>query len=180
MNVIFSGIVDGIWKKICKFAWNKHHVEDSRPKIMKRFALLLIIAMATSLSASSQTIKELSCYLFGFAASFNDSTVYITDIQQLDSAYFYNHEVFLYGRDGYAQQLKNHLKGLGFTTPTAIIFFSDKKKEIEKKYLKLKNRYSKDGAYNFKYLTSQDFLFTTVKPDESLLNRKETTSKKKK
>ena len=65
-------------------------------------------------------------------------------------------------------------------TPTAIIFFSDKKKEIEKKYLKLKNRYSKDGAYNFKYLTSQDFLFTTVKPDESLLNRKETTSKKKK
>ncbi|MFW5544379.1 MAG: hypothetical protein ACOCN0_03645 [Prevotella sp.] len=110
----------------------------------------------------------------------NDSTVYITDIQQLDSAYFYNHGVFLYGRDGYAQQLKNHLKGLGFTTPTAIIFFSDKKKEIEKKYLKLKNRYSKDGAYNFKYLTSQDFLFTSVKPDESLLNRKETTSKKKK
>ena len=39
MNVIFSGTVDGIWKKICKFAWNKHHVEDSRPKIMMESTL---------------------------------------------------------------------------------------------------------------------------------------------
>lgn len=147
---------------------------------MKKFALLLIITMVTSLTAFSQTVKEHPCYLFGFAASFNDSTVYITDIQHLDSTYLYNHDMFLYGRDGYAVQLKEYLKRVGVSTPTATIFFSDKKKDIEKRYLKLKNRYSKDGSYNFKYLTAQDFQFTFEKPDESLFNVKETKPKKKK
>jgi hypothetical protein len=117
--------------------------------------------------------------MFGFGASFSDSTIYFTDIQLVDSAWVYNHDMFLYGRDQYAYLLRDYLKTTGFLYPTATVFFSLKKKDIEKKYLKLKKRYSKDGAYNIKYLSSQEFLFSAQKPDYTLLEVREEKPKKK-
>ncbi|MGI6223733.1 MAG: hypothetical protein ACOYJG_08995 [Prevotella sp.] len=146
---------------------------------MRRYLLLFIFAMTMSLTAMAQSYKNHPCYMFGFGASFSDSTIYFTDIQLVDSAWVYNHDMFLYGRDQYAYQLRDYLKTTGFLYPTATVFFSLKKKDIEKKYLKLKKRYSKDGAYNIKYLSSQEFLFSAQKPDYTLLEVREEKPKKK-
>ena len=43
----------------------------------------------------------------------------------------------------------------------------------------MKKRYSKNGAYNIKYLSTQDFLFSAQKPDDALLNAKEDKPEKK-
>ncbi len=154
-------------------------IEKYKFLIMRKYVLLLILAWSIGLAATAQSYKNRPCYMFGLAASFNDSTIYVTDIQHLDGAWLYNHEMFLFGRDQYAYQLRDALKVLGFANPTVSIFFSKKKKEIEKKYLKMKKRYSKNGAYNIKYLSTQDFLFSAQKPDDVLVNAKDDKPEKK-
>ena len=43
------------------------------------------LAAALLISITSQAKNEMrKAYVFGFASSFNDSTVYFTDIQELD------------------------------------------------------------------------------------------------
>ena len=81
-------------------------------------------------------------YMFGFAASFNDSTVYFTDVQQLEGAWVYEKErSFLVNRDEYSYQLRNFLKQMGLEAPTCVTVYAFDEKEIYKKYLKLRQRY---------------------------------------
>ena len=39
------------------------------------------------------------------------------------------------------------------------------RKDIDKKYQKIKNKYVKNGNINIKYISSDDFHFTNVKPE---------------
>ena len=39
-------------------------------------------------SAQAKNIVEKKAYMFGFSASFNDSIVYFTNIQEIDSVWF--------------------------------------------------------------------------------------------
>ena len=59
--------------------------------------LMLLIAMSVSASNKKATI-----YAFGFSASFNDSTIYFTDIQQIDNATIESKNNFLQNRTEYA------------------------------------------------------------------------------
>ena len=77
-------------------------IEKYKFLIMRKYVLLLILAWSIGLAATAQSYKNRPCYMFGLAASFNDSTIYVTDIQHLDGAWLYNHEMFLFGRDQYA------------------------------------------------------------------------------
>lgn len=59
---------------------------DNTTKEMKiRTILALAMLLMPSLIFALQ--KQERLYVYGIATSFNDSTVYITDIQQLDSAW---------------------------------------------------------------------------------------------
>lgn len=106
-------------------------------------------------------------YVYGMATSFNDSTVYITEIQQLDSAWVNSKTGFLYSRNNYSYQLRDYLKNNGCPTPTCTTFFAKKRKDIEKKYVAIKKRYTTKGKYNVKYITNHDFSYTCLVPDES-------------
>ena len=64
-----------------------------------RLKTLLLTACAFFVCAAASAGNN-KVYLYGFAASFNDSTVYFTDIQELDSAVV-DRGGFLYGRDSY-------------------------------------------------------------------------------
>ena len=81
---------------------------DIRKIIM---ALLMVVLGAGSAAAHPVSVPRL--YVFGFAASFNDSTVYITEVQTVDSAWIESNGGFLYNRGEYANQLRTYLKSIG-------------------------------------------------------------------
>lgn len=126
--------------------------------------ILLCVAMILGTINVSAANDPQTVYIYGFAASFNDSTVYITEIQQLDSAYIDSKTKFLYSRNNYSAQMRDYLQTVGFPHATCITSFALKRKDAEKKYLKLRKRYLEKGAYNIKYLKESDFKFQAIKP----------------
>ena len=133
--------------------------------ILSRALLACGLFLMTAAPASAQQYDKEPCY----AASFADSTVYFTEIQQIADASLTKHSSLLFGREQYANQLRDYLQGTGFASPTCVVSFSIKKKAIENKYLKLKKRYSKNGNYVIKYLAPQDFAFKVQTPDPKLM-----------
>lgn len=121
-------------------------------------------------------------YIFGFASSFNDSTVYFTDIQQLDGVYIGRKNHFLYDRDSYSAQLRDHLSGKGEVNRVCLISFAEKQKDVEKKYMKLKKRYQKGNNYDIKFLSSNEFQFNRINSEEPApeLTKAEQKAEKKK
>ena len=128
---------------------------------------ILYLALATAfIPVQAFSVNKLTpLYMFGFASSFNDSTVYITEIQKVDSAWVDTKTGFLYSRENYSFQLRDHLRSADNEFPTCNVFFAEKRKDIEKKYLKLKKRYTTKGSYMVKYVDTNGFHFEGITPD---------------
>lgn len=122
--------------------------------------------MAIATMTAFAVNKPAKVYMYGFAASFNDSTVCFTDIQEVDSAYIDSRTKFLYSRENYSYQLRDYLEQQGFTTPTCITVFALTRKDIEKKYDELRKRYEGDGKFIIKEVKSPDFVFQAIKVEE--------------
>lgn len=123
--------------------------------ILTLFALLLC-------TAASAALRPKTVYVYGFAASFNDSTIYITDIQQVDSAYIDTKTKFLYSRENYSNQLRDHLERQGLKDVTCVTSFATTKKKAQKKYLNLRKKYLEGGGFNINYLKAPDFIFRAI------------------
>ena len=83
-------------------------------------------------------------YMFGVAENFNDSTVYLTDVQHLDSITI-TPEGSLLNHAGYSLQLKVYLEGtLNELNQTCAVIYSDKKKKLDKRFTKTRKRYEAD------------------------------------
>ena len=161
--------------------------------IYQLLAVTLFMVMATTDVAAKRVVTP-KMYMFGFAASFNDSTVYFTDIQELDSVWMDSKSKFLLGREYYSGQLRNYLKAKQQKTDrTCLVMFHKNKAKLEKKYLKLKRLYttSKDGSSHFdvQLLNNGEFSFKTIdmyvdevietEAEEAPDNSKKKKSKKK-
>lgn len=149
----------------------------------KRLTIVAMAAIAMTTANAKDGLQKV--YMYGFAASFNDSTVYFTDIQKVDSAWI-NKSDFLYSRDNYSYQLRDYLAEKGIPNATCVIGWALKRKKVEKKYQKFLKRYTKRVkkgiSYNVKYLTASDFSFSGITPDEEYIkgqNRKLTKEEKK-
>ena len=104
----------------------------------------------------------LSVFLFYFA--FNDSIVYYTDIQELDSVEL-DKNGFLPKRDLYTYQLKNYLEyNLKKPDYTCMIYFAENKKKLEKEAVKVKGKYKKSKNMVLQVVKPEAFTFT--KPQE--------------
>lgn len=126
---------------------------------LKYFSLLLVVCLGLSMSVSAK-VERTTVYMFGFSASFTDSLVYITDIQQLDSAYIDTKTKFLFDRVVYSDQLQTYLEGINAMPDcTCVVFFNTKKKKLEEDFRKIKNRYEKDPSLVLKTLTATEFYF---------------------
>ena len=115
---------------------------------------------------SSFTLKsnEKPVYAFGVAASFNDSVVYYTEIQVLDSVGL-DKAGFPPKRDLYAYQLKNYLEyDLNKPDYTCMIYFSENKKKLEKEASKIKGKYKKGSGLVLQAVEPSAFTFK--KPQE--------------
>lgn len=128
--------------------------------------------------------KKVPLFVYGFATSFNDSTVYFTEIQLMEGTWVDGKTGFLYSRDNYSYQLREALKTLGLPNPTCVTVYTKTRKDVEKKYFAMKKRYTANGRYNVKYLTAHDFSFEPIEPDDSekvsAYTKKEKKAKKEK
>lgn len=151
--------------------------------IISGFILTLLFCIGLQSQAKNKMVKT---YAFGFAACFNDSTVYFTDIQVLDSAWLNEKNDFLVSRDNYSYQLRDYLADHGMPNRTCIICFSPKEKKVYKKYAKLSAKYTKKGNFNVKHLTQDQFRFKCIAPnayqtgDEEKMTKKEAKKAAKK
>ena len=126
---------------------------------------MALVLAATATTAEAKQVRLPHMYMFGFSASFVDSTLYLTDVQDVEGAWYDTKDKALLERDNYANQLKDYMKeNLGQSNRVCLVIFATTKKKAEKKYLKLKKKYmSRDGIiHGMKYLTAADFKFTPI------------------
>jgi len=152
------------------------------------YRLLLLVLLSTMTAwgnVEAKTVVVPKIYMFGFAASFNDTIVHFTDVQEVDSAWMNNRNGFLLGREFYSGQLRDYLRNKQqLMARTCVVMFSKSRSKAEKKLVKMRKLYtnSKDGKKHFdvRYLSESDFHFKAV--DMNPLNDEngEATPRKKK
>jgi len=137
--------------------------------ILKRIVFLLIAIMALGMSTqlSAKKVQVPKMYVFGFAASFNDTIVHFTNIQEIDSAWIDSKNNFMQTRELYSYQMRDFLAAKKqMPRRTCIIVASKNRKKVEKKYLKFKKLYtqSKDHQqhYDIRYVEDKEFHFKTI------------------
>jgi hypothetical protein len=134
---------------------------------MKLLRYILPTLLLTLLMACPAEAKRISrpVYMFGFSASFKDSVVYITDVQNVQNAWLESKTNHLLGRESYSGQLKDYLTDkLQLQTRICLVFFGTSKGQAEKKLQKIKKRYTEKakGSFDVRYITATDFRFEPV------------------
>ena len=136
---------------------------------MKRSLSLFVIALVSICLFSSFTKKDKTpkapkstgVYIFGFSASFTDSTVYFTTIQPIDGVSLTKKTKFLPNCPDYSYQLKDYLESKrGEKDRICATFAKDKKSDIEKTYLQLKRQCAAQKNLKVVYLDDNDFKYT--------------------
>ena len=138
----------------------------------KKYLLTLIAALTLtvgSVEAKKQPVDKI--YMFGLAASFTDTIVHFTAIQEVDSAWIESRNGFLLERQVYSYQLRDYLdQQLNLPHRTCQVFYNVKREKLEKKLQKMLKLYGKgkDGKQHFvlQHLDPSQFQFRTVSAAE--------------
>jgi hypothetical protein len=132
-------------------------------KLFYRIAIVLFLCLLTVGSVQAKRVKTPKMYLFGLAASFNDTIVHFTEVQEVDSVWLETKNNFLLGRELYSHQLRNYLGTQAMPGRTCVVFFNKSRAKLEKLYLKTKKLYgpAKNGATRFdiRYIENGQFHF---------------------
>lgn len=124
------------------------------------FCLILTAMLVFCATNADAKPKQTTIYVFGISISLTDSTAYLTDIQTLETAYIDNKTGFLYDRSIYSQQLQMWIEySKNKPGTTCAIFFGEKKSKVEKKYIKVRNKYNKDRSTKLHSLETGEFKF---------------------
>ncbi|MBP5410259.1 MAG: hypothetical protein J6Y46_08920 [Prevotella sp.] len=126
------------------------------------FSLLLAAVMPTELQAK---VVKSKMYLFGFSASFQDSIIYMTDVQEVDGIWYDTKTKFVIERGQYSDQLKTYLtESKQKPNRVCVVMFAPSRKEAEKLFIKMRKEYTvkAKGKYDVRYLTNTDFMFRPV------------------
>lgn len=141
-------------------------------KIFSKNIAVIIALMGFALSCHATNVQK-KVYMMGMALSLNDSIVAVTEVQTVDSAWIDNRTKFLYGRENYSYQLKEHLKNAGMEAPTCITIFATSEKDIQKKAQKLMRKYVSNGNYLMQTISKETFQYEVVEYEEEEVLTKE-------
>lgn len=132
----------------------------------KLFPLLLLAVLFTLNSAftSSKDKKEKAVYAFGISASFSDTLVYFTTVQELPGAKL-DQKGFLKDRSIYSYELKDFMGQIGMKHRTCILFFDCNKGKLKKKFDKIQTKYLQNKT-EIQVLENTEFLFTDLEPSQ--------------
>lgn len=103
-------------------------------------------------------------YVFGVGTNFNDSVIYLTEINDIHALKLQKKTKFLPFRSEFSLQFREYLEGgNGLQNETCCMFYSEKRKTLAKRYYKLKKRYLDEGGWKL-IIVGQD-KFTFKKPE---------------
>lgn len=149
-------------------------------KLTKLVFATLAAALLISITSQAKNVMR-KAYVFGFASSFNDSTVYFTDIQELDSAWFTSKNKFLIDRENYSYQLRDYLSQQGEEHRTCVVEYYFDRKKADNAWYKLYSRYKqaqkkKDNQkqknelppFQIKKIALGEFNFQAIQPMEEV------------
>lgn len=131
--------------------------------LLKKLSLLLFILIAMGYMPLEAKVKR-PVYLFGVATSFQDSTVYITEIQRLDSMTI-ERKNGLEGVRTLNRQFASYLHKNNQAEYVEVLFYNEKKDKVEKDLLKIRTKYTSSKAYKLKVIPADTFSYfhdTTV------------------
>lgn len=134
-------------------------------RLIKPLMIAIALMAAGTMKVQAQDIKVPQAYMFGFVASFNDSTVYFTNIQQVDNAWVTKKKKFLAGRNQYSNQLREFFaEKRNMPNRTCVVIADVDRKKVEKKYIKMKNKYlvKSKKPYDVRNIFESDFKFEAV------------------
>ena len=95
----------------------------------------MVVALGMSATAEAKKVQVPKMYMFGMAASFNDTIVYFTNVQEIDSAWIEKKNKFLQARQLYSLQLRDYLASAKqMPHRTCIVYAHKNRKKVEKKY----------------------------------------------
>ena len=101
---------------------------------MKRHLILTLVLLIGWSTYTEAKPKKKTIYMFGLSCDYNDSIMYITEIQKIEPAYIESKTGFLYDRTIYSQQLQIFIEeALGKSQTTCVVFFGYDAKKVEKK-----------------------------------------------
>lgn len=131
-----------------------------------RYAFLAVVMLVAS-TATAKKVVVPQMYMFGFAASFNDTIVHFTNIQKVDSVWVDAKTKFLAEREVYSSQLQQYLTNQEMPYRTCVVVYAETREKAEKKYLKLRRLYispKKDHGqrYEVRYIEGDKFRFHSV------------------
>lgn len=133
---------------------------------MKRFKISILFLFAAILIGTGCFAKDKDkaalgkVYMFGFSASFTDSLVYITDIQEVDSVILEPKTEFLVNRNAYGNQLQFFLaEKMNRENTTCVVFYDRKQEDLQKRYNKIMKRYKNSNQTILKTLSRDEFQF---------------------
>lgn len=131
-------------------------------KLKCLFGLLGIVLLSSFMAPEETRLKAdepKRVYMYGVSIDFNDSVVYMTDVQHLDSIII-NKDASIQNHAYYSMQMKVYLEGtLGETNQTCAVIYSDNKKKLEKRYLKMRKKYQADKNTLLKQIGADSFMF---------------------
>ena len=133
---------------------------------MKRnIAILFLLNLCVCCAFAQKAKIKQDVNIFGVAISVTDSVVIMTDLQLLENVEMEKKTKFLSDREEYSRQLSDYIKKSGEGRMVTLVSYNLKKDKLEKRYLKIKQRYIKDG-YVVKYITRDSFVFAPVTEDD--------------
>jgi len=141
---------------------------------MKRNLLLTILVLISACICSSFTKNndinkkpKTGVYVFGFSASFTDSTVYFTAIQPIDGIILEKKTKFLPGAPEYSYQLKDYLEEKrGEKNRVCAIFADETKAKAEKRFINLRKQYINQKNLNVIFLTEDEFKYIKIQEND--------------
>lgn len=140
---------------------------------MRRLSTFLLIAfLCGSLApvAAARKPEMRQVYMFGFAASFKDSTACQTVMQVVDSAWIDPQHKFLMDRSLYSLQLQNHMEYQeNCKNSICSVFFSTNPRKLRRTWNKIRKRYEKSSGLHYVVLTDDRFHFRAEQYSEILI-----------
>ncbi len=99
-------------------------------------------------------------YIFGVGVNFNDTTLYLSDIQEVPYMKLAKKTKFLPFRSSFSLQFEQYLENtLNIQHETCSVFFDAKRKRLAKHFYKLKKRYLDEGKTEIVVIPKEQFQF---------------------
>ncbi len=123
--------------------------------------LFALVALCAALQVSARD-RQQSIYMFAYGTSFNDSTIYLSNVEVVKNATLEQKTNFLNNRLSYSNAFKQFLDVKYSGIHTTAVFFNVKREKLEKMYLKIRRNAQKSRTMRLVEVPASDFRFSVL------------------